>query len=146
MEKEGPRECCKAMDSQNSKGSDCRLDAVTKPRDGSKQLVEASLAGDLQTGAERSSWQEGAEGGRENFALLRVYSLGQGSSCCCLRLITAACGTAAALPPEWTWGGGLVIWARGCWSKFKEKPHSQIHLPFSWTLNCRYSVAHLLML
>ena len=62
METEGPRECCKAMDSQNSKGSDCRLDAVTKPRDGSKQLAEASLAGDLQTGAERSSWKEGAEG------------------------------------------------------------------------------------
>lgn len=45
----------------------------------------------------------------------------------------AICVTAAAVPLEWTWGGVRpVIWARDCWSKFKEKTHQQTNLPLSW--------------
>lgn len=51
----------------------------------------------------------------------------------------------AAVPPEWTWGGGPVIWARDCWSKFKEKTHQQTQLPLSWVSTVE-TVAHLLML
>lgn len=94
------------------KRSDSAGDAVTKLSDGSKEGDR-----DSQRGAERSSWWERTGGGTENFALFRGPSLRAGDPRSPqLRMLPKAhytiCVTAAAEPPEGTWGGGPVIWAR----------------------------------